>query len=169
MAAPIPTEPSAPSGSQAVFRALPQAPADVPAAFAAAWATRRGEAIAALFTEDADFVNVTGLWWRGQEAIARPHSLALASFFRDTNLRPGRTEVRMLGQEHAVVRCRFQLTGQIAPDGTAAGPRQTIIVFVVQRSPEGWRAVTAQNTDVDPDQDTHVNTHGTLTPANYRR
>ena len=52
---------------------IPTEPEDFPAAFAAAWATRDGAQIAALFTPNADFVNVTGLWWHGRAAIAKPH------------------------------------------------------------------------------------------------
>ena len=39
-------------------------PTDVAAAFAKAWSKRDADAIADLFVEDADFVNVVGLWWR---------------------------------------------------------------------------------------------------------
>ena len=150
MAAPTPTEPEG-----------------FPAAFARAWASREGAQIAALFTEDADFVNVTGLWWTGRDAIAKPHDYALKSFFADTELSAGRTETRLLGADHAVVRCRFTLSGQRKPDGGIAGPRQTILVFVLQRGPEGWRAVTAQNTDVVPGKETHVNDGG-LRAVDYR-
>lgn len=142
-------------------------PADFPAAFIAAWDSREGAAIAALFTEDADFVNVTGLWWHGREAIAKPHDYALKSFFSDTSLRAGRTEVRPLGPDVAVVRCRLTLSGQTAPDGSTAGPRQTILTAVLQRQPEGWLAVSAQNTDVVPGKETHVNT-GRLDAVDYR-
>ncbi|MCR8547626.1 SgcJ/EcaC family oxidoreductase [Salipiger sp. P9] len=150
MASPTPTEPEA-----------------FPAAFARAWATREGTEIAALFTEDADFVNVTGLWWTGRDRIAAPHDYALKSFFAGTELRPGRIAVRRLGDDIALVRCRFTLTGQRLPDGAAAGPRQTILLFVLQRGPTGWRAVTAQNTDVVPGMETHAN-DGTLRAVDYR-
>ena len=116
---------------------IPTEPGGFPAAFAEAWATRDGGAIAALFAEDADFVNVTGLWWTGRAAIAAPHDLALKSFFAETELRPGRVSVRLL-----------------PPD--PAGPRRTVLVFVLARDAEGWRAVTAQNTEVLPGMETFV-------------
>ncbi|MBN9888490.1 SgcJ/EcaC family oxidoreductase [Salipiger abyssi] len=146
----------------------PSEPEEFPAAFARAWATREGAEIAALFTEDAEFVNVTGLWWTGRKRIAAPHDYALKSFFAETELRPGRIAVRRLGADVAVVRCRFTLTGQRLPEGGIAGPRQTILLFVLQDRPEGWRAVAAQNTDVVPGMETHVN-DGTLRPADYRQ
>ncbi|MCA0995837.1 SgcJ/EcaC family oxidoreductase [Alloyangia pacifica] len=147
---------------------LPQRPGDFPAAFARAWATREGAAIAALFAEDAEFVNVTGLWWQGRAAIARPHDYALKSFFAETTLQPGRISTRYLGEDHAVVRCRFHMTGQRAPDGSAAGPRQTILIFVLRRTPQGWQAVSAQNTEVMPGQETYVAQDG-ISTADYRK
>ncbi len=141
---------------------------DIVAAFVAAWQARSGADIAALFAEDGDFVNVTGLWWRGRAAIARPHDYALKSFFADTTLHVGRTETRALGPDHALVRCRLTLRGQRAPDGSPAGDRQTILSFVMARGPEGWQAVSAQNTEVLPGKETHVAQGGAVTPTDYR-
>ncbi len=138
-------------------------------AFRAAWMRRDGAAIAALFTEDADFVNVTGLWWHGRAAIGRPHDDALKSFFAKTELRAGRTETRMLGPDVAVVRCRLTLSGQKAPDGHIAEPRQTILTFVMMRQDAGWLAVSAQNTDVVPGQETHLADRDGLRAVRYRQ
>ena len=67
----------------------PARPEDIPAAFARAWASRDGAEIGALFAEDAEFVNVVGLWWHDRGAIARAHDYALKSFFAETRLTPG--------------------------------------------------------------------------------
>nr|WP_281496017.1 SgcJ/EcaC family oxidoreductase [Marivita sp. S6314] len=142
-------------------------PADFPHAFAKAWHTRNGAAIAALFAADADFVNVTGLWWRNRNAIAKAHDYALKSFFAQTTLTPGVITTRMLGAEHAVVHCRFHLAGQTAPDGSPAKDRSTILVFVLEHTPSGWVAVTAQNTDVVPGKETLLNAE-TFQPVDYR-
>ncbi|EPX81996.1 SgcJ/EcaC family oxidoreductase [Salipiger mucosus] len=147
---------------------LPSDPGDFPAAFARAWASREGAEIAALFTEDADFVNVTGLWWHGRAAIAAPHDYALKSFFSETSLRIGRCEVRMLGPDHALVRARIHLKGQRTPDGGTADPRQTIFLFVLQRDVSGWRAVSAQNTEVSPGKETHLSEGGGHRAVDYR-
>ncbi|WP_292068248.1 SgcJ/EcaC family oxidoreductase [Marivita sp. XM-24bin2] len=142
-------------------------PEHFPKAFADAWHSRDGHRIGALFAEDADFVNVTGLWWRNRAAISKAHDYALKSFFKDTTLKPGVTSTRHLGTNHAIVHCRFTLKGQTAPDGSIAGDRQTILIFVLQRADEGWLAVAAQNTDVVPGKETHLNT-GELTSVDYR-
>ncbi|MCE8009140.1 SgcJ/EcaC family oxidoreductase [Aestuariivita sp.] len=144
------------------------APEDFVRAFTAAWMARDGTALGQLFAEDADFVNVVGIWWEDRPAIARAHAYALKSFFAETTLRPGRIKLRMLGKDRAIVHCRFHLSGQRTPDGTAADPRTSILIFVLERRSEGWIAVAAQNTDVVPGAETHLNT-GALSPADYRK
>ena len=148
---------------------IPTEPEGFLAAFVAAWDSRSGAEIAALFTEDADFVNVTGLWWHGQAAIAKPHDHALKSFFAETTLRPGRTELRRITKDVAVLRCRFTLSGQLGADGTKGGDRQTILTFVLHSGADGWRAVTAQNTDVVPGQETFLAGPDGLTALRYDR
>ncbi len=143
-------------------------PKDFPTAFAKAWMDRDGDAIAALFVEDADFVNVVGIWWENRRAIGKAHDYALKSFFSETRLSPGRVKTRMLGGNHALVHARFRLTGQRAPDGGTAGDRTTILSFVLEYGDSGWRAVSAQNTDIVPGSETfHVSETG-LQPTDYR-
>lgn len=144
-------------------------PSDFPDAFAQAWMERDGTAIAALFVEDADFVNVVGIWWEDRAAIDRAHSYALKSFFATSRLSVGRKKVRALGQDHALVHARVRLSGQINPDGTEAGDRQTILSFVLVRTGEGWLALSAQNTDIVPGVETFRATAEGLTPTDYRR
>lgn len=143
------------------------APEEFPAAFARAWMARDGAALAALFAEDADFVNVVGIWWEDRAAIGRAHDYALRSFFARSRLSVGRVKTRRIGQEAAVVQARMRLTGQIAPDGGPAGDRQVILTFVLRRSPEGWQAVAAQNTDIVPGAETRAAAPGPA-PADYR-
>lgn len=147
--------------------ALPATPEDFPRAFAAAWMARDARALAALFAADADFVNVAGLWWEDREAIARAHHRALTTFFAETRLVTGRTKVRMIGPDAAVVHQRFLMTGQRLPDGTEGGRRTTVLAFVLTRTVQGWQAVAAQNTDVVPGAETMAATPGGLAPARY--
>ena len=142
-------------------------PGEFVPAFIAAWMARDGTALAALFAEDADFVNVTGLWWRDRAAIARAHQYALDSFFSGTILTAGALTIRDLGHV-AVVHARMHLTGQRAPDGSIAGDRRTVFTFVLSRGVDGWLCVAAQNTDVVPGKETHVAEDGGLTAHDYR-
>ena len=128
---------------------------------------RDGAAIGALFAEDADFVNVVGIWWQDRAAIARAHGYALGSFFSDTRLSVGRVKVRRLG-DVAVVQARMRLSGQRAPDGTPAEARSTILTFVLARAGDAWSCVAAQNTDIVPGAETQLAGPDGLGEADYR-
>ncbi|WP_316015141.1 SgcJ/EcaC family oxidoreductase [Roseobacter sp. HKCCA0434] len=145
-----------------------EAPEDLPHAFAAAWMARDAGALARLCTADADFVNVVGLWWRDRAAIERAHHYGLTTFFRNSELSVRRVEVRRLGDRVAVVHARMRLSGQIAPDGTVAEDRQTILIFVCMRGGEGWQAVAVQNTDIVPGAETHLRDGDGFRPQDYR-
>ena len=143
-------------------------PEDMPEAFAAAWHERDGSAIAALFADDADFVNVVGIWWEDRASIARAHDYALGSFFRYTTLKVGRTKVRRLGDTAAIVHARMILTGQTSPRGEAAGRRNTLLTFAMERRTDGWVCVAAQNTEIIPGTETFEARDGGLTARGYR-
>jgi len=148
---------------------LPE-PQAMPHAFAAAWMARDARALAGLFAPDADFVNVVGLWWQDRAAIEAAHAYGLATFFADSTLRVGRVKTRFLGTGAAVVQARLHLTGQRAHDGSgSAGPRQTVMTFVMERGPQGWHCVAAQNTDIMPGAETHEARGGVLNARDYRK
>lgn len=144
------------------------APEDFAPAFVAAWMARDAAALAALFAEDADFVNVVGIWWEDRTAIEAAHRYALESFFADTRLAAGRTKLRRLGPDAAVLHTRLRLTGQRDRDGSALAPRSTILVAVLARTPEGWQAVAAQNTDIVPGAETMAARDSRLEPRDMR-
>ncbi|WP_114965609.1 SgcJ/EcaC family oxidoreductase [Alkalilacustris brevis] len=130
-------------------------PDAMPQAFADAWMARDARALAWLFAPDADFVNVVGIWWHGRDRIEAAHHHGLTRYFAHSRLTPGRVEQRQLGPDAAVVRCRYRLSGQTTEAGDTAAPRSTMMIFVMQRSPEGWHCVAAQNTDIHPGAETH--------------
>lgn len=144
-------------------------PEDIAPAFAAAWMDRDADALAALFTEDADFVNVVGIWWEDRAAIRKAHHYGLTTFFRSSRLTVGRTKLRRIGPDAAVVHARMILSGQTAPDGSEAGRRNGILSFVMARQGDGgWLCVSAQNTDIVPGRETFVRQDDDLVPKDYR-
>ncbi|MGR3782977.1 MAG: SgcJ/EcaC family oxidoreductase [Albimonas sp.] len=136
-------------------------------AFLAAWSEHDTAALGALFAPDADFVNVTGLWWHGAERIARVHGVAFQTYFAAAVLTEERLETRALGPSAALVRVRARMEGQRGPDGGLAGARRTMLLFAAQATDEGWRLVAAQNTDVVEGAETMLAGPDGLSGARY--
>lgn len=148
--------------------ALPSSPRGVAEGFATAWNNADADALAHLFVEDADFVNVVGLWWTRREQIRYSHGYGFTHMFGGSHMEYTRMRVRELGPDAGMVVASWVVEGQVGPDGEPVGTRQGIFTFVTERVEGGWRAVSAQNTDIVPGVQTHVaGPDGSLTAVHY--
>lgn len=150
---------------------LPDRPEGIPRAFADAWNQRDAHALALLFDEDAEFVNVVGLWWHDRAAIERAHAYGLTRIFDRSTLELVRVKVKHLSDDIAVVHARMRLSGQTPVAGAEQPrPRTNIFTFVVHRTADGWRCAAAQNTDVVPGAETNViDETGRMRAVDYRK
>ncbi len=146
----------------------PQCPQDIPTFFAKAWNAGDAAALGRLFVEDADFVNVVGLWWHNRSDIERAHEYGLKTFFKFAQLSVRRTKVRLLDENNAVIHVRWMLSGQLDKDGNTLDDRTAIMMFVAQRQEDRWAVVAAQNTDVIPGKETLVAKAGRREAVDYK-
>ncbi len=146
-------------------------PEKMPEAFVAAWMDRDAGQLASRFAEDAEFVNVVGLWWHNREAIWKAHDYGLRVIFPESHLTVRQVRTRYIGQEVAIIQARFRLSGQAARSGREdPGIRFTVFTFVMQQFDKGWLCVTAHNTDQQAGKETNmVGRDGTLHPVDYRQ
>lgn len=146
-------------------------PESIPTVFVEAWNNRDPDRLASIFDEDAEFVNVTGLWWHDRESIRKAHAYGLDRIFNRSTLRVVAVTVKQLSNEVAVVHARMRLEGQTPTAGVASpGSRTTIFSFVVHRGLEGWSCASAHNTDVVPGMETNiVDDEGRFRSVSYRQ
>lgn len=146
-------------------------PEDLPHYFARAWNERRAEGIAGLFAEDAEFINVVGLWWHDRQAIYQAHDYGLKKIFNQSTLEIRQVKVRPLSEAITIVYARMRLSGQtMHGDVDQPGVRFNIFTFVLQCEPAGWICVSAHNTDQIPGKETNlVGPDGGMTAVDYRK
>ncbi len=147
-----------------------QAPEAIADHFIEAWNARDAERLAAVFVEDAEFVNVVGLWWHHRERIFQAHDYGLRVIFKHSTLSLMRSKVRHLGSHAAIVHAKMRLVDQTALDsGPTPQERQTIFLFVLQQDDqEHWWCEAAHNTEVLPGMETFVrDPDGTVRAVNY--
>jgi uncharacterized protein (TIGR02246 family) len=125
-------------------------PADAATAFADAWNRHDMDDFAALFADDANFVNVVGVWWKNRAEIEAAHRATHETMFRDSRLGGAVSSVVELASGLVSVHYTWTLTGASAPDGSPAGVREGILLLIVKEEPSGWRIKVAQNTDIVP-------------------
>ncbi len=143
-------------------------PMDLITEFARAWDAKDAEAIGRLFVEDADFVNVVGLHWTGRRSIVKAQRFGFTHAFAGATLQLLEVRQRFLGDDAAVVVARWQISGQVDPDGEPVDPRRGVLsAALVKLSDDSWLGVSCQNTDIAPAADTNVSRGGTLSAASY--
>ena len=112
-----------------------------------AWNEHDMQALARLFTEDADFVNVGAKHWKGRKEIEEQHSARLGQFLESV-FATKEVTVQFLKPDIALVHVEWSLAGDKDPDGTPRKPREGLFTWILVRQADGWLIRAAQNTNL---------------------
>lgn len=118
--------------------------------FVKAWNSHDMLAFAELFTEDADFVNVAGMWWKGRAEIQAKHQESHATGLKMSSLSALNVSMRPIGSDGVVMHFRWELTGQLDNEGQQMAARRGIMQILAVKRPDGWKIAAAQNTNAAP-------------------
>lgn len=111
-----------------------------------AWNQHDMHALAALFTVDADFVNVGARHWKGRGEIEAQHAARLKQFI-ESIWTTQEISVQFLTPRIALVHVAWALKGDKDPDGTQREPREGLFTWVVIKTSGEWLIRSAQNTN----------------------
>jgi len=132
-------------------------PEDIPIRFVSGWNNRDVDELVSIFVEDAEFVNVVGLWWHNKAQIRKAHDYGLRVIFKDSVIKIQKTKVKYLTEEVAVVHVKMMLRNKFTgPEVKIPKIRQNVLSFVVQKLEEEWKCISAHNTDIVPGAETYV-------------
>lgn len=145
-------------------------PEEVAELFVAYWNERDAKGIAEQFVDDAEFVNVVGLWWHSKEAIEKAHDYGLRVIFNKSDLKILELRKRYLNSNIAIIHAKMELQNQ-TQNKEVSKPRlrRTIFSFVVQEFGDFWKCVSAHNTDIIPGKETNIiDENNEFKPVSYR-
>ena len=121
--------------------------AEIVAAFTAAWNRHDMDAFAALFHEDATFVNIRGTLWKGRDAIRDVHKQIHSTFYRTSQVNQEVEDVRLLAPSVALGHVRAELRGDERFPDTV---KQTRMTIVLQERNGRWLIAEVHNTEIAP-------------------
>jgi uncharacterized protein (TIGR02246 family) len=113
-----------------------------------AWNRHDAKALSALLSEDVDFVNVMGAWFKGRTEFEQRMVQTHRGPFRTSKRKTTEIAVKFLSPIIAVVLARWEMSGLHNADGTPRDPWEGIITRVVQKIGTEWTVVAAHNVDV---------------------
>lgn len=145
-------------------------PEDMPQRFKEAWNQYDAQAIASLFSDQPDFVNVTGKWWDNREEIRKAHQFGFEMIFQNSNLEVLKVKKKMLSEEIAIVHTRIRVVGQTRNQVKETGKRETMFLFVMKKYGNHWLCESAQNTDIIFGKQTNIRDEkGNLKSVSYKK
>lgn len=116
-----------------------------------AWNRHDMQAYSAQFTEDADFVNVVGMHFRGRPQIEAVHVDLHRTIFRNSFLRAVSATVRPVNDQVALAHVAWEMTGaEGLPGWNVPELRKGMMSLVLVRTGDRWLITAAQNTDAVP-------------------
>lgn len=113
-----------------------------------AWNRHDMDALAGLFTDDADFIQVNGRRWIGTEEIKKNHATVHAMMFKESVWKNLNTDIRLLSPSIAIVHTTWSLRGDKNPDGSLRQPREGIFTQVLQKLDGKWFIAASHNTNI---------------------
>ena len=105
-----------------------------------AWNRHDMSEMAALVTDDADFVNVWGMHWQGRARIEKEHADRHRAQFKDSIWINREVRVQFLKPDVALV----HLAWGMEP------PREGLFTWILLKAEGKWHIHAAHNTDVAP-------------------
>jgi uncharacterized protein (TIGR02246 family) len=117
--------------------------------FGEAWNRHDPSEILALFTDDADWVNVAGSWWHGQAEHRRGTTWVHEHVFKNAHGEIGSVVIRFPTQDTAVAIFTHDVGPFALPDGIRnAGGSHRLSFFLVKRKGR-WLITSGQNTEIN--------------------
>ena len=121
-------------------------------AFVDSWNRHDMTMLAALFAEDADFVDVFGNWFKNRTAIEQALTQRHATVFKDSLFTEKDLAVRFVQPDLAIVHSIIELSGATDRLGHQIPPGLGVITSVIQGVAGGWRILALQNTTIAAQQ-----------------
>jgi len=117
----------------------------LPSAFSEAFNKHDGHQLAAIMSENVDFVTVGLTWLQGRADFETYHTRLFADRFKEIEYKVLQTHVRVMRPDIAVVRHSWSIQGDKNVDGSARPPRFGLMTMVAEKRADNWVIASVQN------------------------
>jgi uncharacterized protein (TIGR02246 family) len=101
------------------------------------------------FANDADFVNVLGLYWHGRAEIEARHVELHRKIYRDSSMKLLNCGLRLIAPNVVLAQIHWEMTGHETPPFAPFAPvRQGLTTAVFVQRDGRWSIVSSHNTDI---------------------
>jgi uncharacterized protein (TIGR02246 family) len=122
----------------------------------AAWNHHDMKAFVSYMTEDVEWVNVVGMWWRGKAQVFKAHDAMHKGMFKDRDLLDAETtELRRIAPGVVLVTQVIPTDGYTTPDGQVVPPNRNVLTEVFVHQDGRWLVAQGHNTVIEERAQAH--------------
>ena len=116
----------------------------------ASWNTGDAQRMYRLATDDIEWVNIMGMYWRGKAQVQAAHHAILTTRYKGVGETLEEIEsVRPIGSDAILAVVRKRIDAFTAPDGTDIPATQNRLTLVFRRTPDGLRLAHGANVEIN--------------------
>jgi uncharacterized protein (TIGR02246 family) len=114
-------------------------------ALIASWNNHNYDDIANYATEDCDWVNVVGMWWKNRREIQYAHQIFHEVMFKNVKLTKKSVHFRAITKEVMVVHLLQKVGTYTSPSGTLYPEADNLKLLVFVKKAEKWLLTAVEN------------------------
>jgi len=101
-------------------------------------------------TENTDWVNVVGMWWKGREESQYAHQVYHNSFLKTSVGEKKSVTIRFVSKDVAIVHVEWQFSGgEVTPDGKEPELNDDLATLVYIKENGKWLLTAGENVHID--------------------
>ena len=120
-----------------------------------AWNTHNMKTLDKVLREDAEFINVVGMHWRGRADIIAAHAAYHATIFKDVGMKTDAIALRPLGADIVIAVVTQTQDTFTTPSGEVIKQHQNKLSYVFTKTGGEWRIAHGQNVPIDAEAAKH--------------
>lgn len=99
-------------------------------------------------TEDCDWVNVKGMWWKGRKEVEYAHQVYHQTIFKTVVLKKNSTTIRLITKDVAIVHLSWRTGAFTTPSGNQMPEGDDLATLVYVKKSGKWLLTAAENVNV---------------------
>ncbi|MCC6698114.1 MAG: SgcJ/EcaC family oxidoreductase [Candidatus Hydrogenedentes bacterium] len=114
-----------------------------------AWNEHNMEAFTKSYRDDAEGINIVGMYWRGKPELLKHLSDYHKTIFKDLEETVEEVKVHSIGDGYAIAVSIWNVGAFIAPNGVEIPACRHRSTLVLAKETDGWKVVHFHNTTID--------------------
>jgi uncharacterized protein (TIGR02246 family) len=120
------------------------------AAMLASWNSHDYSTMDSYITQDCDWINIVGMWWKNAAEVKHAHQYYHNNMFKNTSMVKKKVKISFLAQDVALVHFISGIGSFETPDGKTVPAMDDIATLIFIRQNNKWLLRAGENVQIDP-------------------